>query len=239
MNYLEELGFKAQKASKVIGVCDTNTKNELLKEIAKLLLENSSYIVEENKKDIENAKANNMKESLIDRLMLDENRIEGISKAVLEIVALEDPIGEVLSAVKRPNGILIAKKRVPMGVIGIIYEARPNVTVDAASLCIKAGSVAFLRGGSDAINSNKAIVKIIKKAILNVGLDENIVTLVEDTSRETSSELMKLNKYIDVLIPRGGAGLIKNVVMNATVPVIETGSGNCHIYIDEWRRILC
>ena len=237
MNYLEDLGYKAKKASKVIGVCDTNTKNELLKEISKLLLENVEYIIEENKKDIQNAKANNMKESLIDRLLLDTSRIESISKAVLEIAALEDPIGEVLSAVKRPNGILIAKKRVPMGVIGIIYEARPNVTVDAASLCIKAGSAAFLRGGSDAINSNKAIVKVIKKAISNVGLDENIVTLVEDTSRETANELMKLNKYIDVLIPRGGAGLIKNVVMNATIPVIETGSGNCHIYIDEFADI--
>ncbi len=237
MNYLEDLGFKAKKASKIIGVCDTNTKNNLLKEISKLLVENASFIIEENKKDIENAKANNMKESLIDRLLLDEARIKSISDAVLEIAALEDPIGEVLSATKRPNGILIAKKRVPMGVIGIIYEARPNVTVDAACLCIKAGSVAFLRGGSDAINSNKAITKVIKNAISNIGLDENIITLVEDTSRETANELMKLNKYIDVLIPRGGAGLIKNVVMNATVPVIETGSGNCHIYIDEFADL--
>ena len=237
MNYLEDLGLKAKKASKVIGVCDTNTKNNLLREIAKLLVENTAYIIAENQKDIQNAKVNNMKESLVDRLMLDAARIDSISKAVLEIASLEDPIGEVLSAVKRPNGIMIAKKRVPMGVIGIIYEARPNVTVDAASLCIKAGSAAFLRGGSDAINSNKAIIKVIKKAISNVGLDENIVTLVEDTSRETANELMKLNKYIDVLIPRGGAGLIKNVVMNATVPVIETGSGNCHIYIDEFANV--
>ena len=237
MNYLEDLGYKAKKASKVIGVCDTNTKNNLLKKISELLLENSAYIIDENQKDIENAKLNNMKDSLIDRLMLDESRIKAISEAVLEIVALDDPVGEVLSAVKRPNGILIAKKRVPIGVIGIIYEARPNVTVDAAALCIKAGSVAFLRGGSDAINSNKAIVKVIKKAISSIGLDENIVTLVEDTSRETANELMKLNKYIDILIPRGGAGLIKNVVMNATVPVIETGSGNCHIYIDEFADI--
>ena len=237
MSYLEDLGIKAKKAAKVIGICDTNTKNNLLKEISKLLIENASAIVEANKIDIETAKLNNMKESLIDRLMLDNDRINNISEAVLQIAALDDPIGEVLSAVKRPNGILIAKKRVPMGVIGIIYEARPNVTVDAACLCIKAGSVAFLRGGSDAIYSNKAIVKVLKQAICNVGLDENIVTLVEDTSRETANELMKLNKYIDVLIPRGGAGLIKNVVMNATVPVIETGSGNCHIYIDEFADI--
>lgn len=237
MNYLEDLGYKAKKASKTIGVCDTNTKNNLLKEIAKLLTENASVIIDANKIDVENARKNNMKESLVDRLLLDEKRIKSISDAVLEIAALEDPIGEVLSGTKRPNGILITKKRVPMGVIGIIYEARPNVTVDAACLCIKAGSTAFLRGGSDAINSNKALVKVIKQAISNVGLDENIVTLVEDTSRETANELMKLNKYIDVLIPRGGAGLIKNVVMNATVPVIETGSGNCHVYIDEFADI--
>lgn len=237
MDYLNNLGFNAKKASKSIAICDTNTKNELLKEISKQLIENSEFIISENSKDIENAKNNNIKQSLIDRLMLDNSRIIAISSAVTEIVALDDPIGEVLSAVKRPNGLMIAKKRVPMGVIGIIYEARPNVTVDAAALCIKAGSAVILRGGSDAINSNKAIVSVIKKAISNVGLDENIVTLVEDTSREVAAELMKLNKYIDVLIPRGGAGLINNVVENATVPVIETGTGNCHIYIDEYADI--
>jgi len=232
MNYLEDLGKKAKKASKTIGICDATVKNGLLAEISRLLVENSSYIIAENEKDIKNARANNMKESLVDRLFLDEKRIEGIASAVLEIIQLEDPVGEVLSEVERPNGMIIIKKRVPMGVIGIIYEARPNVTVDAAALCIKAGSAVFLRGGSDAINSNKAIVKVIKKAIVNKGLDENIVTLVEDTSREVANEMMKLNEYIDVLIPRGGAGLIKNVVMNSTVPVIETGSGNCHIYVD-------
>ncbi|MBQ2897342.1 MAG: glutamate-5-semialdehyde dehydrogenase [Clostridia bacterium] len=237
MSYLDDLGLKAKKASKQIAVCGTDIKNKLLCEISKQLLENADYIVGENKKDVEIANKNNMKESLVDRLLLDNSRIRAISDAVMEIAALKDPVGEVLSAEKRPNGLLIAKKRVPIGVIGIIYEARPNVTVDAAALCIKAGSAVVLRGGSDAINSNKAIVLVIKKAILNLGLDENIVTLVEDTSRETASQLMKLNKYIDVLIPRGGAGLIKSVVDNATVPVIETGSGNCHVYVDEFADI--
>lgn len=237
MNYLENLGKNAKKASKQIAVCDTISKNKLLEEISKKLRQNAEFIISNNKKDVDTARINNMKASLIDRLMLDDSRINSIADAVLEIAALEDPVGEVLNAVKRPNGLLIAKKRVPMGVIGIIYEARPNVTVDAAALCIKAGSSVVLRGGSDAINSNKAIVSVIKEAISEVGLDENIVTLVEDTSREIASELMKLNKYIDVLIPRGGAGLIKSVVTNATVPVIETGSGNCHVFIDEFADL--
>ncbi len=237
MEYLEDLGFNAKNASRQIMVLDTDEKNKILKEISRQLLENSDYIVNHNALDIEVARKNNMKESLVDRLLLNKERVSSIAKAVSDIVELPDPVGEILSQDKLSNGLIITKKRVPIGVIGIIYEARPNVTVDAAALCIKAGSAVVLRGGSDAINSNKAIVSVIKKAIANVGYNENIVTLVEDTSRETASKLMKLNNYIDVLIPRGGAGLIKNVVENSTVPVIETGSGNCHIYIDEFADI--
>lgn len=237
MDYLNNLGFNAKKASKQIAICDTATKNNVLKEIAKQLLENAEFIINQNKIDVEIARENNMKESLVDRLMLDKPRISSISDAVLQIAELNDPIGEVLSTDKRPNGLIVEKRRVPIGVIGIIYEARPNVTVDAAALCIKAGSAVVLRGGSDAINSNKAIVSVLKKAVLSAGLDDNIITLLEDTSRETAQRFMKLNKYIDVLIPRGGAGLIKSVVDNASVPVIETGSGNCHIYIDEFADL--
>jgi len=178
-----------------------------------------------------NAKENNVKAAMLDRLALDEKRIMSMAEGIRQIVALPDPIGEVVEKFTRPNGLKISKQRVPIGVVGIIYEARPNVTVDAAALCIKSGNVAFLRGGSEALISNKAIVKVMQGAIVESGLPKDCIVFVEDVSRERVAEMMKLNKYIDVLIPRGGAGLIRTVVENSTVPVIETGSGICHTYV--------
>ena len=225
------IGKNAKIASKTVARASATQKNDVLIAIAKALLEHEKEIIVENAKDIVMAKVNGMKDSLIDRLALNHDRIVAMHDSIMDIVKLDDPIGEVLSMTKRPNGLLIGKKRVPMGVIGIIYEARPNVTVDAAVLCLKAGSAVILKGGSDAVNSNKAIVKIMRDAIF--GIDKNCVQLIEDTTRESTMELMKMNEYVDLLIPRGGAGLIKAVVENATVPVIETGTGNCHIYVDE------
>ena len=201
--------------------------------MADFLIENSKVIIEANKKDLETSRIKGTSESMLDRLALNEARIEGMANCLRQVAALEDPVGEVLGMWTRPNGLQIGKKRVPMGVIGIIYEARPNVTSDAAGLCFKSGNAVILRGGSEAINSNKAIAEALREGLKSVGLVEDAVQLVEDTSREVATEMMKLNDYIDVLIPRGGAGLIKAVVNNATVPVIETGTGNCHIYVDE------
>ena len=201
--------------------------------MADFLIENSKVIIEANKKDLETSRIKGTSESMLDRLALNEARIEGMANGLRQVAALEDPVGEVLGMWTRPNGLQIGKKRVPMGVIGIIYEARPNVTSDAAGLCFKSGNAVILRGGSEAINSNKAIAEALREGLKSVGLVEDAVQLVEDTSREVATEMMKLNDYIDVLIPRGGAGLIKAVVNNATVPVIETGTGNCHIYVDE------
>lgn len=233
MESLQSLGEKAKIASKKIGIMDTCKKNKALEEISKLLVQHKDYIIRANELDVENARNNSMKETLIDRLLLTEERINSMAKAAMEIMALEDPVGEVDSMTKRPNGLQIGQKRVPLGVIGIIYEARPNVTLDAAALCLKSGNAVILRGGSEAINSNKAIVDIIRDALEKTGVPKESVQLIQDTSRETSREMMKLNKYIDVLIPRGGAGLIKTVKENSTVPVIETGTGNCHVYVDE------
>ena len=174
-----------------------------------------------------------MPEGLIDRLMLDKGRIGGMADGLRQLVGLEDPIGEVTGMKKRPNGLLIGQKRVPLGVVGIIYEARPNVTSDAFGLCFKTGNVVILKGGSDAIHSNTAVVKCIREALRQCGITENAIQLIEDTSRETAAEFMKLNQYVDVLIPRGGKGLIRAVVDQSTIPVIETGTGNCHIYVDE------
>ncbi len=230
-----EIGKNAKQAAKTIANASTLLKNSMLEQISKALLDHEKEIIEENTKDVILAKINGMKPSLIDRLALTHERIVSMSNAVLEIVQLDDPIGEVLSMTKRPNGLLIGKKRVPMGVIGIIFEARPNVTVDAAALCLKAGSAVILKGGSDAIHSNKAIVRIMRDALTDI--DKNCIQLIEDTSRESTMALMKMNQYVDLLIPRGGAGLIKAVVENATVPVIETGTGNCHIYVDETADI--
>ena len=233
MSSLISLGKKAKEASYILGNLSSKDKNDALYAMADFLIENSKVIIEANKKDLETSRIKGTSESMLDRLALNEARIEGMANGLRQVAALEDPVGEVLGMWTRPNGLQIGKKRVPMGVIGIIYEARPNVTSDAAGLCFKSGNAVILRGGSEAINSNKAIAKALREGLKSVGLVEDAVQLVEDTSREVATEMMKLNDYIDVLIPRGGAGLIKAVVNNATVPVIETGTGNCHIYVDE------
>ncbi len=230
---LTNIGIRAKQAERVLMTASTNIKNEALRNIASALIENSAYIIEQNKTDIENARANGMSESMIDRLTLTEERIDGISKAVLQIVSYDDPCGKVINGTERPNGLLIEKVAVPMGVIAVIFEARPNVTVDAAALCLKSGNSVILRGGKEAINSNKATAKVMREAISKAGLPEDCIQLVEDTSRESSLALMKMNGYVDVLIPRGGAGLIRACVENSTVPVIETGTGNCHVYVDK------
>lgn len=225
---------KQAKAVKgTVGILDTNTKNEVLSKVADTLVKDSAYILSENEKDLKNGRANDMPEGLLDRLMLTDDRIEQMAEGLRQIVALEDPIGEVLSMKVRPNGLKIGKKRVPLGVVGIIYEARPNVTADAFGLCFKTGNVVILKGGSDAIHSNIAIVNVIKKALREANVPEMAISLIEDTDRETATAFMKMNEYVDVLIPRGGAGLIKTVVNQATIPVIETGTGNCHIFVDE------
>lgn len=233
MSTLLEIGKNAKEASYTIMNVSSNEKNDALLKMAKKLLENKDYILKENKKDLEKAIEKGTSKAMLDRLSLDEKRLEDMADGLRQVVALPDPIGEVLSMWKRPNGLQIGKQRVPMGVIGIIYEARPNVTCDAAGLCLKAGNAVILRGGSEAINSNKAVVKALREGIKEANMPENTLQLIEDTSREVATEMMKLNGFIDVLIPRGGAGLIQSVVKNATVPVIETGVGNCHVYVDE------
>ena len=233
MSSLISLGKKAKEASYILGNLSSKDKNDALYAMADSLIKNSQVIIEANKKDLEASRAKGTSESMLDRLALNAARIEGMANGLRQVASLEDPVGEVLGMWTRPNGLQIGKKRVPMGVIGIIYEARPNVTSDAAGLCFKSGNAVILRGGSEAINSNKAIAEALREGLKSVGLVEDAVQLVEDTSREVATEMMKLNDYIDVLIPRGGAGLIKAVVNNATVPVIETGTGNCHIYVDE------
>ena len=230
---LEQMGQLAKEASRSLIKLSQPVKNACLLSVAGNLVENVDTILEANQKDLENGMKNNMPESLLDRLKLTRDRIVGIADGVRQVARLEDPIGEVISMKERPNGLLIGKKRVPLGVIGMIYESRPNVTVDAFSLCFKTSNAVILRGGSDAIHSNIAFVDIIKKSLEENGVTPNAVFLLEDTSRETATRMMKLNDYIDVLIPRGGAGLIRSVVQNATVPVIETGTGNCHVYVDE------
>lgn len=230
---LEKLGQNAKNAEVVLRNLSTNDKNRTLETVAQALVDHTEEILEANALDVENGKNNQMPEGLIDRLMLNAGRIEGMADGLRQLVGLEDPIGEVTGMKKRPNGLLIGQKRVPLGVIGIIYEARPNVTSDAFGLCFKTGNVVILKGGSDAIHSNTAIVKCIREALVSAGITENAIQLIEDTSRETAAEFMKMNQYVDVLIPRGGRGLIKAVVNQSTIPVIETGTGNCHIYVDE------
>ena len=232
-NYMEILGKRAKFASRAGAKLGTAAKNRGLITVAEELIRQKAYLLEENAKDVEAAKEKGVKESLIDRLQLTESRVEGMAEGLCQVAALEDPIGEVLGMKTRPNGLQIGKKRVPLGVVGIIYESRPNVTADAFGLCFKTGNAVILRGGSDAIHSNLAIVKVIKEGLMKEKLPQDLILLVEDTSREVVSDMMKLHGLIDVLIPRGGAGLIANVVNNSTVPVIETGTGNCHIYVDE------
>lgn len=233
MSNLEIMGQNAKEASYVLMNAPTTLKNEALLKMAEKLLEHTDDILKENQKDLDNAKANGMSKAMLDRLSLDVKRLEGMAGGLKQVEGLNDPVGEVLSMWKRPNGLQIGKQRVPMGVIGIIYEARPNVTCDAAGLCLKAGNAVILRGGKEAINSNKAIINALCEGIKSVGLPEKCVQLVCDTSRDSATEMMHLNDYIDVLIPRGGAGLIQAVVKNATVPVIQTGVGNCHVYVDK------
>ena len=230
---LETLGRNAKEAEIVLRNLDTAKKNQVLEAVADSLVADSKALLTANAIDVENGRKNQMPEGLVDRLMLTEARIASMAEGLRQVAALEDPIGEVTGMKKRPNGLLIGQKRVPLGVIGIIYEARPNVTADAFALCFKTGNVVILKGGSDAIHSNTAIVDCIRRTLDENGITKDAIQLISDTSRETAGEFMKMNEYVDVLIPRGGAGLIKAVVNQATIPVIETGTGNCHIFVDE------
>lgn len=230
---LNEIGRLAKAAQPALQKADTDAKNQVLHRAAELLVEQCDFLLKENEKDMENGRTNGMPEGLLDRLLLTEQRVKQMAEGLSQLELLEDPVGEVLSMKKRPNGLLIGQKRVPLGVVGIIYEARPNVTADAFGLCFKTGNAVILKGGKDAIHSNKAIVKVLRMALAEKGFPEAAVTLIEDTSRETTTAFMKLREYVDVLIPRGSAGLIRAVVENSTIPVIETGTGNCHIYVDE------
>ena len=230
---LRVIGQKAKDASFLLGKMGSAEKNKGLLAAAQEILDQQDKILAANAIDIENAKAKGMAQGLVDRLLLTPSRIDGIVEGMRQVVSLEDPIGEVISMKQRPNGMMVGQKRVPLGVIGIIYEARPNVTADAFALCFKTGNAVILRGGSDAIHSNQAIVDAIRDGLKKCEIPEDAIQLLSDTSRETATEFMRLNGYLDVLIPRGGAGLIRSVVQNSTVPVIETGTGNCHIYVDE------
>lgn len=232
MSELTEKCTLAREAGYKLVSADTVTKDNALEAIALALVTKADEIIAANNIDIENAKKNGTRQAMIDRLTLTKERIEGIAEGVRQVKALSDPIGEVVKMWKRPNGLLIGQKRVPMGVIAIIYEARPNVTVDAAVLCLKTSNACILRGGSEAINSNKAIMKIMQDAAYDAGIPVGTLNIIEDTSRETATQLMKMNGYVDLLIPRGGKGLIRSVVENATVPVVETAAGNCHVYVD-------
>ncbi len=233
MRTLTEIGESAKIAKRALAKLTTDEKNNILLKAAEALKNNYAEILKANEIDLKNGEKNGLKPSIMDRLALSKDRIYAMADGLEQIAKLPDPIGEILNMKTLPNGLIVGQKRVPMGVIGIIYEARPNVTSDAFGLCLKAGSAVILRGGKEAINSNIATINIFKNAIKELNVDENIVQLVEDTSRESANEMMKMNGYIDVLIPRGGAGLIQAVVQNSTVPVIETGVGNCHIFVDE------
>lgn len=234
---LTEIGKRVKDASVSLAVASTDDKNRILKAIATALRENCDKILEANALDLKNGRENGMADSLLDRLMLNADRIEGMAQGVEGVISLPDPVGRVLWETQRPNGMKIQRVSTPLGVIGIIYEARPNVTSDAAALSIKSGNTAILRGGKEAFNSNSAIMDVMRDAISKEGFNPDIVELVRDTSRESANALMKMNGYIDVLIPRGSAKLINAVVQNSTVPVIETGAGNCHVYIDEFANI--
>jgi len=233
MDELIIIGKKAKQASVQLAHLNSDKKNKILLRVADLLEEQSEVLLKANVADLQQATEMGLKGAIMERLALSEEKIAGVAAGLREIAQLDDPIGEIEEMKKRPNGLLIGKKRVPLGVVGVIYESRPNVTADVAGLCIKTGNVCVLRGGKEAFRSNRAIVKIFHKAIEENGLDPNMVQLVQDTTRESAVAMMKLNDYLDILIPRGGAGLIQTVVENSTVPVIETGVGNCHIYVDE------
>ena len=232
MNTLEQ-AQKVKNAAKYINRAKSEQKNKILTSIKENLRKNVDAILSENQKDIDVAKQNGMPKHLIDRLSLNSDRIEAMALAVDELIHLADPVSEVVSGGTRPNGLKIEKIRVPLGVVGIIYEARPNVSVDAATLCIKSGNAVLLRGGKEAIKTNTILVELMKKAVAENGIASDIVELVQDTTRESANEMMKMHGILDVLIPRGSAGLINSVVENSNVPVIETGTGNCHIYVDD------
>lgn len=236
MTVIEQMGAKAKEAARVLSVADSK-KDLALNSIADALIEHKDEIIKANNIDIEYGKEIGLTPSLIDRLTLGEDRIKGMADGVRKVSSLPDPIGNVISGNTLPNGLTVTRVKVPLGVIGIIFEARPNVTADAASLCLKAGNAVILRGGKEAINSNKAIAKIMRDAVEKIGLPKDSIQLIEDTTRQSSTELMQLSDYLDVLIPRGGAGLIKAVVENSKVPVIETGVGNCHVYVDKYADI--
>lgn len=227
----------AKNASYKLALLSSDTKNQVLRDCAKFITENSDEIIAANKLDMEAGRSKNMSEGLLDRLLLTDERIKGIAASLEELALLSDPIGEISSMIKRPNGLMIGRKRVPIGVIGVIYEARPNVTADSFGICFKSGNAVVLRGGSDAINSCKAIVKTIKQALTENGIDENAITYIEDEGHDGIKELITANDYVDLVIPRGGAGLIEFVVKNATVPAIHTGIGNCHVYVDEYANL--
>lgn len=229
---LMELLTKAKEAKYQVALLPTDVKDKAITAVADALVSNSKDIIAANAIDMENGKKKGLSLGLLDRLKLDEDRIKGMAEGLRQVVSLEDPIGKVTEQWERPNGLKIAKRLVPIGVVGVIYEARPNVTADVFGLCFKTGNAVVLKGGSDALESNKAIVKVIKATLAKENLPVDAITLIEDTTRESTNQLMRMNGYVDVLIPRGGAGLIKSVVENASVPVIETGSGNCHIYVD-------
>ncbi|HHX62098.1 MAG TPA: glutamate-5-semialdehyde dehydrogenase [Epulopiscium sp.] len=233
MSRLIEQGKKAKEVARTIGQLSSQDKNRGLTSAADNLIARMDEIVEANKKDVSSAIDQGITGALVDRLTLDKNRIEVMVEGIRQIVKLDDPVGEVSEMKKRPNGLVIGQKRVPLGVVGIIYEARPNVTADAFALCLKSGNATILRGGKEAIGSNMKIVEIIGEGLESAGIPKEAIQLVEDTSREISVEMMKMNDYLDVLIPRGGKGLIRSVIENSTVPVIETGEGNCHVYIDQ------
>lgn len=231
--YLETLGRQAQAAKTVLQGMDTAQKDHALKRAAEALVQESERLLAANEKDCVRAKENGMAEGLLDRLRLTRTRIEAMAEGLVQIAGLTDPVGEVMETFDRPNGLHIEKVRVPMGVVGIIYEARPNVTADAFGLCFKTGNAVILKGGKDAFYSNQAITAVIREALKEEGIDDNAIQLIENNDRAVTTAFMKLKEYVDVLIPRGGAGLIRSVVENSTIPVIETGTGNCHIYIDE------
>ena len=232
-NCVEILGKKARQAEKFLNTVSQNLKNDALLSIADALVKNTEFVLSENKKDVENAQANGISKAMCDRLALTSERIKGIADGVKKVADLPDPIGGADFMTKRPNGLVIAKRRVPLGVVGVIYEARPNVTVDTAVLCLKSSNAVILRGGKEAVNSNLALAKIMQDAISPLGFPDGTISLVPDTSRDSANAMMTANEYIDVLIPRGGASLINAVVKTATVPVIQTGVGNCHAYVDD------
>lgn len=232
-NNLEKMGINARKSSLALATTTSLEKNNALYSIANDIMENQQEILDANKIDMENSIKNGLSPAMQDRLLLTPERIKNMAESVIDVAKLPDPIGKILSGITLENGLELVKRTVPLGVIGIIYESRPNVTVDCGVLCLKSGNACILRGGSEAINSNKILAKVMQSAIEKSGFPPELIQLVQDTSRETATQLMKLNEYVDLLIPRGGKGLIQSVVKNSTVPVIETGAGNCHIFIDE------